>query len=172
MNQDSHDTPKKKRTVGQEALDIFQKGDKEHSPIELQREMTRDYYQNLIDCALEHRRKIAGRFFIVVITKNEKLLPNVMRNYFFARTTCPTPEYDQSVFKYNHRTEEIEYLWTVPSQDACIYLSRHIKEVVPDEHQLLGFVLEFYNGALFKKAKKLNSEKEKTPLLELKEMIA
>lgn len=172
MNQDHDDKSTKRRTVGQEAIDIFQKGEKESSPIELQREMQREYYQNLIDCALNNRRKYAGRFFIVVLTKNEKLLPNVFRNFFFARDTCPTPDYDQSVFKYDHREEEIHYLWTVPSQDACIHLMNNALLVVPEERQLLQFVQDFESGALYKIAKKFNKEKEKTPNLENREYIS
>lgn len=172
MNQDSNDKSPKRRTVGQEALDIFQKGDKESSPVELQREMTRDYYQNLIDCALNNRRKYPGKFFIVVLTKNERLLHNVFRNYFFARKTCPTPDYDQSLFRYDYRTEEIHYIWTIPSQDACIHLLDHADEVVPEEQQLLQFVKQFQSGQLYRMAKKFNREKEKTPILENKEYIS
>lgn len=172
MNQEHDNKSTKRRTVGQEALDIFQKGEVERSPIELQREMTRDYYQNLIDCALKNRRYYGGRFFIVVLTKNEKLLTNVFRNYFFARSTCPTPDYDQSVFKYDYRSEEIQYMWTVPSQDACIHLLQNELLIAPEEQQLLQFVKDFESGHLYRIAKKLNKEKEKTPMLENKEYIS
>lgn len=175
MNQEEKKVSKKvinqeksppRRTVGQEALDIFVKGDKENSPIELQREMTREYYQNLIDCALDNRRKLTGSFYIVVITKNERLLKNVFRNYFFARKTCPTPDYDQSVFKYNAKSEEIEYIWTVPSQDACIYFMNNFREIPPEEQQLLDFIVAFKTGKLMQKAKKLNGEREKDSFIE------
>lgn len=161
-----NETPEKRRTAGQEAIDIFFKGEKEGSPIELQREMTREYYQNLIDCALNNKKKIQGRFFIVVLTKNERLLKNVFRNYFFARKTCPTPDFDQSVFLYNYKTEEIEYLWTVPSEDACIYFMNNFKEIPPEERQLLQYIVEFKTGKLFQRAKKLNGEREKDSFIE------
>src|SRR5690348_18272688 len=85
MNQSSSKSKRKvsevkRRTVGQEALDLFQKGAQELSVVALQQEMTREYYQNLIDCALKDRKLYSGRFFIVVITKNERLLPNVFRD--------------------------------------------------------------------------------------------
>ncbi len=160
MNQE-----KKRKTAGQEAIEIFQKGDKENSPIELQREMTREYYQNLIDCALEGRKKFNGRFFIVVLTKNERLLYNVFRHFFLSRKSCPTPDYDQSVFKYDHKTEEIEYMWTIPSEDACFHLQKHAHEVVKEEQHLLSFVLDFMSGRLFQMAKKLNGEREKDSFL-------
>lgn len=150
----------KRRTVGQEALDLFQNGAQELSAVALQQEMTREYYQNLIDCALKDRKLYSGKFFIVVITKNERLLPNVFRNYFYSRHTCPTPDYDQSVFRYNNLTEEIEYLWTIPSQDACFHLIANMNEVHVDEHELLSYVLSFKKGKLFTLAKKLNGERD------------
>lgn len=148
------------RTVGQEALDIFQTGPQELSPVALQQEMTRDYYQNLIDCTLNNRKRFKGKFFIVVLTKNERLLPNVFRNYFFARRTCPTPDYDQSVFRYNNLTEDIEYLWTIPSQDACYHLLANAHEVHRDERELLSYIIDFKKGKLFNIAKRLNGEKD------------
>jgi hypothetical protein len=172
MNQGPQDNDNKKRTVGQEALDIFLTGEREHSAIEIQRSMTRDYYQNLIDCVINDRRKYPGRFFVVVITKNEPLLPNVFRNYFFSRATCPTPDYDQSVFKYEWRMEEVHYLWTVPSKDACIHLLKNEKFVVPEEQELLNFVKDYQSGVLYRLAKKLNKEKEKTAKLENREYIS
>ncbi len=164
MNQSSSKSKRKvsevkRRTVGQEALDLFQKGAQELSVVALQQEMTREYYQNLIDCALKDRKLYSGRFFIVVITKNERLLPNVFRNYFYSRHTCPTPDYDQSVFKYNNFTEEIEYLWTIPSQDTCFHLYENRFEVCVGERDLLNFVLRFRRGELMNLAKRLNGER-------------
>lgn len=161
MNQapEKKKSPKpKQRTVGQEALDIFQTGTYEPSPVVLQQEMLRDYYQKLIDCVLENRKKYKGRFYIVVLTKNERLLQNVLRNYFFARHTCPTPDYDQSVFRYDNLSETIEYIWTIPSQDACFHLFANRSQVHRDEQELLSFVIRFRKGELFRLAKKLNGE--------------
>jgi hypothetical protein len=160
----SKDYAEPRRTVGQEALDIFQKGPQELSPVALQQEMTRDYYQNLIDCTLNNRKRFKGKFFIIVLTKNERLLPNVFRNYFFARRTCPTPDYDQSVFRYDNLVEEIEYLWTIPSQDACYHLLANINEIHRDEHQLLSYIIDFKKGKLFTLAKRLNGEKDTTEI--------
>ena len=150
----------KKRTVGQEALDIFQTGTYEASPVALQQEMQREYYQHLVDRALTDRKLYSGKFFIIVLTKNERLLPNVFRNYFYSRHTCPTPDYDQSVFRYNNIDETIEYIWTIPSQDACFHLLENRSQIHPEERELLNFVLSFKKGELFRIAKKLNGEKD------------
>jgi hypothetical protein len=149
-----------KKTVGQQALEIFERGSYEPSPLELSREGIKEYYRHLVDCAINNRKNYKGRFYIVVLTKRERLLNNVLRNYFFSRKSCPTPDYDQSVFKYNNLTEEIEYLWTIPSQDASHHLIQNARYVDKNEHELLSFVIKFNKGELFKIAQKLNGEKD------------
>lgn len=159
------------KTVGELAVEIFRKGTYESSPVDLEREMQRDYYQNLIDCVLNNRKIYQGRFYIVVITKAEPVLLNTMRNYFLARRTCPTPDYDQSVFRYNYITEEVEYMWTIPSKDACFHLMNNAKQVHKDEWELLSYVLQFHRGSLFGLAKRLNGEKDTSSQLDRKEYI-
>ncbi len=152
-------------TVGSQAYDLMQKEPESRDPIEIEQAMQEDYVDELITCALTFAKKYIGDFYVVVITKNEKLLPNVFRNYFAARVSCPTPDYDQSVFKYHYHSETIEYIWTIPSKDACIYLKENALQVHPTEEQLLRFVLEFADGTLYKLAKQLNKEAMDSPLL-------
>jgi hypothetical protein len=150
----------KRETVGKVSSDLLQKEQTSQSPIELQRAMQEEYVDYLINCVQDHRKIFEGDFFVIVITKNEKLMPNVFRNYFFARTSCPTPEYDQTVFKYASAEEQIQYLWTIPSKDACIHLRDNALQVVPEERELLKFVLQFGDGTLYKLSKQLNGEIE------------
>ncbi len=156
---------KKKVTVGSVALDLMQKTPESRDPIEIQKAMQEEYLKELIQCLNIHKPLLIGNFFLVVITKNEKLMPNVFRNYFSARQSCPTPDYDQSVFMYNRADDAIEYVWTVPSKDACHHLKDNALLVHPEERQLLKFVLEFADGTLYKLCKKLNNEEEKSPLI-------
>jgi len=156
---------KKKETVGKISLDLSQKIPESRDPIEIQREMQQDYLKELVSCVESNKNSIHGDFFIIVITKNEKLMPNVFRNYFFARNTCPTPDYDQSVFMYRRQLEEIEYIWTIPSRDACIHLKENALLVVPEERNLLDFILQFSDGSLYKLARKLNAEVENPSII-------
>jgi len=87
-------------------------------------------------------------------------MPNVFRNYFAGRRSCPTPNYDQSVYRYDRKNSQIQYLWTVPSRDACHYLKDNALEVVPAEHELLNYVLKFDAGILLRLCKKFNKEEE------------
>jgi hypothetical protein len=153
------------KTVGEVSLELSQKPVESQDPIELQREMTQDYLRNLLECVESFRETTMGDFYVIVITKNERLMPNVFRNYFTARYSCPTPEYDQAVYKFDSEGEEITLLWVIPSKDACIHLRANAPRVHESEKQLLQYVLDFADETLYHLSKKLNSESKETPLI-------
>lgn len=151
---------KDNKTVGAHSLELSQQKQEKISLVEQQEAMTEDYWKELCACVNDGYSKYKDSFYVVVITKREKLLSNVLRNYFLHRQSCPTPQYDESVYRYNRDAGRIEYLWTVPSKDTCIYLAENKLLVHTSEHQLLNFVLDFYAGKLDLLAKKFNGEIE------------
>ena len=80
---------KEKTTVGKQALELMQKEPEINTIIDQQRAMQEDYLDELAACVLEFRKKYNRDFFVAVLTKSEKLMPNVFRNYFVPRMTCP-----------------------------------------------------------------------------------
>ena len=168
----------RKKKLGEIATDLLQKPGDKNTVTDIQREAQKDYLDSLewavkhakkeVDCSHlkkhgQHqdcatREALVGDFYVVVITKKEKLLPNVLRNMFSTRKTCPTPDYNQSVFMWHDRTGDLEYLWTIPDEESCAIYSENAIEVVPEERQLLGFVLDFLNGSLLREARKRNGE--------------
>lgn len=156
----------KRETVGKIASDLLKKEPDSLSPIDNMREQLTDYEKNLYECVNRYKNVFPLDFFIIVITKKERLMPNVLRNYFYARMSCPTPDYDQTVYRYSHLKEEVEFLWVIPSQDTCHILKDNALQIDPSERELLDFVLKFSDGSLFTLAKKLNHEAEDSPLLE------
>jgi hypothetical protein len=155
----------KKETVGKIAYDLMQKEPDSRDPIEIEREVHKNYEAQIIACIEDGKKYYTEDFYIIVITKKERLMHNVLRNYFFHRQSCPTPDYDQTVYKYTISTENIEFLWVIPSKDTCILLKQNALEVVPEERQLLKYVLDFADGTLYKLSKKLNGEAEDSSLL-------
>ena len=154
-------------TVGKISSDLIVKSvDNTHSAEEQMREQLIDYDRNILECINIHKNIFFGSFFVVVTTKKERLMQNVIRNYFFARQSCPSPEWDQTVYKYDPSKEEIEFLWVIPSKDTCEYMIKNALEIDPSEHELRRFVLEFSDGSLLRQAKKLNGEKHDSLLLE------
>jgi hypothetical protein len=153
-----------KKTVGTIAGELQQKAPESRDPIEIQREMLKDYEKNVVIAIERGLKTINKDFYIEVELKKEKLLENVLRNYFCERTTCPTPGHDQTVFKYNYNSGVVEHLWTVPDRDTCEIFYENALIIVPEERALLKFVLDFYDGTLLRKAKKLNGEDEKNKI--------
>lgn len=148
----------KRDTVGKLSAELLKKEPETTDPIEQMRESLTEYDKNLFERAALDYHRYPHNYFLVVLTKKERLMPNVLRNYFFTRSTCPTPEYDQTVYRVNKKTDNIEFLWVVPSKDTCQYLKFHALDVAKDERDLLHFVMQFYNGELYSLAKQFNGE--------------
>ena len=156
----------KRDTVGKISSELLTKDYGKVSVIDQQREMQKDYLDNLVKCVEDSKKDFPGNFFIIVETKTEPLMRNVMRNYFFARWTCPTPTYDQSVYRYNRKDDQIEYLWTLPCKDACYHIKDNAVIIDKSQQELRYFVLSLFDGSLLRRSKQLNNEKENTILLE------
>ena len=147
-------------TIGKIATELAQKTPDSRDPIEIERELHTEYESNVFSCLDAGKKEHNGDFFIVVITKKEPLLQNVLRNMFFHRKSCPTPDYDQTVYRYDKRNRLLKFLWVVPSKDTCLLFKDHALEVVSEERELLRYVLDFDDGTLYKIAKRFNKEQE------------
>lgn len=155
-----------RKTVGSLSQELLQKQFDTRDPIELQREMQQEYIDNLVACVQKNISHFRGDFYVVIITKKEPLMPNVLRNYFFARKSCPTPDYDQTVYRYKYAAEELEYVWCVPDRETCFVFLENKDKVIFEETELLKTIIDFNDGSLFRMAKKLNNEQEGSILLD------
>lgn len=130
----------------------------DHSPEEQMKEQLNEYEKNILE-ALERGKKLFdGDFFIVVETKKEPKMQNVLRNYFIPRKSCPTPTYDNTVYHYHAAEEDLEFLWVLPSKKVYAMLKRHALELPDDQRELLQFIMEDSDGTLLRKSRFLNSE--------------
>lgn len=176
----------KKKTVGAIASELLQQTPESRDPIEIQREIQKDYIDHLewsvrhmqkkVDCThlvgngrgheeCSTRPAHDGDFYVVVLCKKERLLENVIHNYFLETITCPTPTWDQTVYHYHAKEEKLEYLWTVPDRETCRVFQDHALEIVPEERQLLDMILKFHDGTLLQLARKLNGENLETGII-------
>lgn len=155
----------KKQTVGEAVYDLSSKTLEPTSAIELQGGMQEDYMKNLLEAVDRGYKKYDKDFYIHVETKAEKILARTLRHYYIDRVSCPTPNYDQTVYRYNREAGQVEYLWTIPDKETCEIFRENALSIVPEEKHLLKFVLDFYDGSLFRYCKKLNGEKLETPEL-------
>lgn len=164
-----------KQTMGKIASDLLLKTPDSNDPIEIQRATENEYLHNLewcvqhelkkVDCSsieghdvCKDRTSMTGDFYVSALLKKEKLLQNVLRNYFIPTKCCPTPNFDQTVYKYNAKKEAIEFLWVIPDQETCLTFKDNKQIIVPEERGLLQFILDYYNGNLHRICKKLNGE--------------
>ena len=111
-----HDRP----TVGQIYLDTLKKDERPLEAEELRQEMHKNYADHIAAAIAGGLKSFDGDFFIQVETKKERLMPNTIRNYFVTRQTCPTPWYDQTVYKYHRQHGTIEFIWVIPAKDICL----------------------------------------------------
>jgi hypothetical protein len=147
-----------KITVGKASSDLMLKSHDEVSVIDQEREMQKGILEELYVCLGSNKSKYQGDFFIVMLRKRERAMSNVFRNYFFARKSCPTPTFDQTVFKYHREHDALEFIWVIPDMETATIFKGYALEVEPEERELLKFVLDFYDGTLDGVARKLNNE--------------
>lgn len=160
-----------KQTVGQTLSDLTARQLDKISVTEAWKRKEDDYLKQLIDCAEKNRKVFDGDFFIVTTLKHEKILSTALptfREYFIAQQSCPTPNYDQNLYHFDSKQEQIKYIWSIPDRETCHYLIENRSIVDGSERQLLEFVLKFADGTLFTLMKQLNGEKYDSPLLEEK----
>ena len=166
-------TVDKKETVGKIATDLQAKDDGyQINAIDQAAENTKDYLKNLYEAVDRGILKYPNEdFYIHVETKKEKLLENVLRNYFIVKHDCPTPNYDQSVFKYIYKAGDLVFMWVIPDRGTCFYFKENWKEIPAEEKDLLNFIRMFDDGTLLKLAKRMNGEKDDSPELAEKKII-
>lgn len=156
----------KGQKLGKVALDLQKKEPVTNSAKETADRHLEEYVQELYVCVDRAKKELQGDFFVTVLTKREKLLTNVMRNFFMFRISCPTPRYDQAVYHYHAKDDALEMLWVIPNKETCVRYIQYASQVPPDRYYLLDYVLKFSDGKLFELAKKLNGESLKSMEIE------
>lgn len=156
----------KKKTVGQVATELKQNATREFiNPQEIQQEVQKGFEDHIWECVDNHKKQFDGDFYVVVITKKERLLDNVLRNYFIGRESCPTPDYDQTVYRYIKNDDRVKFMWVIPSKAAVDMLYAHQDEVVEEEQWLLDYVKRFKSGFLTLFSKEENGERADSNIL-------
>ena len=153
-----------KETTGQAALKLQSKNEK-INPIDLQREIHKgskpedSFEYQIFECLDRGRHMWPGEdFFIEVQIKKERLLQNVVRQYFIPKRACPSPQFDQIVYHYQARDESITFLWVIPDWGTVEKLCAFGGFVTKEQNDLIQFCRDFKSGELLKKAMVLNKE--------------
>ncbi len=126
--------------------------------MDLTREMMKDWPAYLEKAIDEGIKKLKGDFFICILLKEEKIMREVHRVYFVTRDTCPTPNYDQTVYHYIRDTQQLRYLWTIPDRDLCFEFLENAHKIEAADKDLLKMIHMFGTGQLLRWSQKLNGE--------------
>jgi hypothetical protein len=147
LNANMYNERHKRKTVGALANELLVRPDEKQGVWDTMKEMTKKFLPEIETCINRHK-DWTEPFYVVVINKRERLMVNVIRQYFLARRTLPTPDLDQSVFKYTPSSGELRYLWTVPDKATVEYLASKVGDIPSDERQLQNFCKFFKTGQL------------------------
>lgn len=148
----------KRDTVGAYSSQLMKKDPDTRDPIELQREIHKTYEKNVFEALERGKKEYQSPFYLVVLTKKERLMQNVLRQYFFPQQSCPTPTWDQVVYRYTAHNDNLQYLWNVPDKETCQLFRQNVLNIAPEERDLLKMILDFSDGTLDKLARTYNGE--------------
>lgn len=162
-----------KKTVGQQIVESSTNKETGKIPVmDLAAAMMEDYMPKLMKAIDDQCKYTKDNFYIEVLQKHERVLKNAFRPHIMiCHSTCPKPNPDQTVFRYNQLDGRIELIWVLPPEDAIVHLLNNYKEVHKDEQQLLNFCVIYARGDLWNLMKKFNGEQGDSPLLENKKII-
>ena len=162
------------KTVGEEAYKRLLNPDHKQEIVETQREIDKEYYKELEECVNRGKKLHFGDddFFVVVVCKKERLMENVIRRYFFPRQTLPTPDFDQTVWRYK-KDGYVEFIWTIPDHNTCQEMLNYPDRYPFEEKELVNMVRLFMEGVLYHQACKhfnipVDVDTEAPPYLKLK----
>jgi hypothetical protein len=131
--------------------------------IEYRRAMEVDIVKRLHDTAQAAKNNDLYRnhdFYIVLVLTVDPVLGQP-KNIMWARRSCPTPVYKQSVWKFHQKTDSLEFLWSIPDKLMYIHILNNIGLYLKDKETAIEakFVTLMESGELLKWVKRENGEK-------------
>lgn len=117
-----------------------------------------DFDKEMQLCIDRGLAQFPGNFHIVLLIEIPKLYRGqVVRAYYIPRISCPTPGYDQTVWRYNRDSGSLNLLWTIPAREICDDIRNGV--VISDMNkESMRYATAFLDGSLMKKVKELNNE--------------
>jgi hypothetical protein len=137
-------------TVGTEAVKLASAGDDRIEAREIQGEADKEYFSEVEECTKRAPAKDWTQpYCIVVQVTKPGYLINVIRRRFFARQTLPEPQPDQTVWRYDPKTSDLEFLWALPDLPTINEISA-ARHMLSSEEQMLGeMVVDYLERKLF-----------------------
>jgi hypothetical protein len=118
--------------VGKAVYDILSKDNQPETTVgEIISEYADEYTEMVKKTLTDNMERLDSPFYVVVLSKKEPWALNVMRNWFIARQTKPSPKilrqdypnHMQTVYSYDSKSGEFKLHWSLPvAQDAAVVL--------------------------------------------------
>ena len=144
---------KQGKRVGQAVTDIMEQPYYPQQVGETFEAMAPKYIDELVKSAQEGQSKFTSPFYITVLRKKEPWAVNVLRQWYIARQSLPSPyhlrldypNHDHDVFEVDMRNDEIKHLWTLPTaQDSATILGN----AALYDSSLVETILKYNQGTL------------------------
>jgi len=99
--------------------------------------------------------KYEGKDFYLVVSLGKNPMTKQLQYRFLPeRSTPPTPCFRDHVWKYNHLSGELKFLWRIPDKDRYEHVLKHFRAYnnspTKDHRDLAKFVKEIESGRLLK----------------------
>jgi hypothetical protein len=136
-------------SLGKAAYDLLCKPPEKINVIDMQREMQKSVLENIKEL-IQKNTNYAEEYYIVYIIQRSRIVPNQIRQYFVARKTRPTPDYDTTLYHVDNRNCKLTFVWTIPDEHTCEDLFEKQRQGIlsKDDQQLFEFVDKFADGTL------------------------
>ena len=104
----------------------------------------------MTSCIEDGLKNTKGNFWVTTSFYKDPTITtqNVLRIKGRACRACPTPTWMQNVWRYNRATDELIFLWAVPTIETCQHYEFNKAYIPPEEYCLLQYVLDFHSGEL------------------------
>jgi hypothetical protein len=118
-----------------------------------------DLYKKVAE-AQKHDIYANKDFYVVMLFGPQRVLRHPQR-IILVRQSCPTPVYKQTVWKYNHLSGTLQFLWQLPDmfQYYEIVNNQHRYLMDKNRKEIAQFVILDHTGELLKWVKKENGNK-------------
>lgn len=153
----------KKETYGQQLIKVWKNKDA-YTPIDIAKAVFSDHGPTSINQKIqkvyeEGKKEYADNFYIVCLIRGERFSKGTtVRNQVFHQKDCPTPTYDQNVFKYDRSKNCLIYLWSVPDIAFTHWISKYYLYLPLDQQDLAYFCRAFLSGGLDRLCARENKE--------------
>ena len=173
---DPNATPKPKRilsgmknkqdreTVGKIITDLkAQYDEKDFADVsEIGKELTKDLWSTIWEHVLQKKEELQCVFF-VMLTKQRDPITGLGKTFLTTHIACPTPHFFQSMWRFNPKRDELQYLWSLPGPQRCVDMYNERAYVPMEEWQMMGYAIKFLDGDLDKLVVHLNHPSRPEP---------